>query len=99
MRRFCLNPERAGVSTLMHTNTDDIARLAALVRSDAWLMDLLRVVRTLDLADWCIAAGAIRNLVWDHLHGHSQRTPPSDIDVLFYDSKRIETGYQAEIES
>lgn len=61
-------------------------------------MGLLRAVRTLELADWCIAAGAVRNLVWDHLHGFGERTLPSDIDVLFFDRQRTDSTWEAEIE-
>ena len=82
--------------------TDDTklaSELTDLLRSDPWIMDLLRAVRAIHLHEWCIAAGVIRNKVWDHLHGHSDRTPPADIDVLFYDRDRTDALYEAEIET
>ncbi|MAU02149.1 MAG: hypothetical protein CL608_33850 [Anaerolineaceae bacterium] len=48
-------------------------------------MTILRTVRRCDPPDWLVGAGLIRNLVWDHLHGYSQPTPPRDIDVAFFD--------------
>ena len=61
-------------------------------------MEQLRAVRTLRLPDWCIAAGFVRNRVWDHLHGIQPPRPPADIDVLYYDagdlSKEPEAGYE-----
>lgn len=60
-------------------------RLEELVANDAWLMGVLRAVRTLDLPNWVVGAGVIRNLVWDHLHG-LPRTPPKDVDVAFFDA-------------
>lgn len=33
---------------------------------------------------WCIAAGAIRSLVWDHLHGFPN-VAPNDVDLVFFD--------------
>ena len=62
-------------------------------------MEQLRAVRMLDLPDWCIAAGFVRNRVWDHLHGIQPPRPPADIDVLYYDagdlSKEPEARYEA----
>ena len=61
-------------------------------------MEQLRAARTLGLPDWCIAAGFVRNRVWDHLHGISPPRPPADIDVLFFDatdtSKERELDYE-----
>lgn len=76
-----------------------VSELTTLVRSDPWIMDLLRAVRAMHLPKWCIAAGVIRNKVWDHLHGYSERTLPADIDVLFYDRDKIDGTYESEIES
>jgi uncharacterized protein len=82
---------------------DDDTKLASeltdLVSSDPWMMDLLRAVRRIHLQKWCIAAGVIRNKVWDHLHGYSERTLPADIDVLFFDRSRTDATDEAEVES
>jgi hypothetical protein len=48
-------------------------------------MGVLRAVRACDPPDWAVGAGAVRDLVWDHLHGHSRRTPPADVDVVYFD--------------
>jgi hypothetical protein len=64
-------------------------------------MKQLRSARTLGLPDWCIAAGFVRNRVWDHLHGISPPRPPADIDVLYYDaadlSKANEQTFEARL--
>ncbi len=60
-------------------------------------MNLLRAVRSLHVEQWCIAAGAVRNLVWDDLHGYARKTYPSDIDVLFYDARGADARSEAEI--
>ncbi len=52
-------------------------------------MKQLRAVRTLGLPDWCIAAGFVRNRVWDHLHGIAPPRSPADIDVLYFDASDI----------
>ncbi len=74
-------------------------RLIALIESDHRIMELLRAVRSIGLGEWCIAAGTIRNKVWDDLHSYAQPTLPSDIDVLFFDAERTSSDYEAEIEA
>ena len=49
-------------------------------------MEQLRAARALALPDWCIAAGFVRNRVWDHLHGIVPARLPADIDVIYYDA-------------
>ena len=61
-------------------------------------MRLLRAGRALRLAEWCIAAGAVRNVVWDHLRGHAEPTRPSDVDFLFFDRARPERACEKELE-
>jgi hypothetical protein len=61
-------------------------------------MEQLRAVRRLGLPDWCIAAGFVRNRVWDHLHGISPPRPPADIDVLFYDAADLSKEREFEYE-
>lgn len=45
-------------------------------------MDMLRAVKRLNLPQGMVAAGFVRNLVWDRLHGTT--TPLNDVDVIFY---------------
>lgn len=65
-------------------------------------MKQLRAARTLGLPDWCIAAGFVRNRVWDHLHGISPPRAPADIDVLYFDaadvSKEREVAYETRLD-
>jgi uncharacterized protein len=58
-------------------------RLEGIVRGDASFMGWLRAARECCPPDWAIGAGALRNLVWDHLTG--RRNPPRDVDVAFFD--------------
>jgi uncharacterized protein len=47
---------------------------ARLIRSDAWMMECLQAVERLKLPDWYIAAGFLRNAIWDFLHEKTTRT-------------------------
>lgn len=76
--------------------------IAETMRRDAVAMAQLRAARTLGLPDWCIAAGFVRNRVWDRLHGISPPRLPADIDVIYYDaadvSKEREQEYEAALD-
>lgn len=76
-------------------NIDDIA---AVVADSPWHMDVLRTVNALNLKDWMIGAGFIRNIVWDHLHGYDSHTPLSDIDVIYFDPVEAEPSYDQDYE-
>lgn len=65
--------------------TSDVLRLEAIVRDTPWLMSALQAVRDVDPPDWLLGAGAVRNAVWDRLHGYTAPTPLSDVDVAFFD--------------
>ena len=63
--------------------------LRAIVRASHTFMAALQAVRSLRLACWCIGAGAVRNLVWDALHGHALPSPPADVDVAYFDAQDL----------
>src|SRR5512132_3411662 len=72
--------------------------IARIIAQDPVGMKQLRAVRTLALPDWCIAAGFVRNRVWDHLHGISPPREPPDFDVLFYDAWDLSKEREARFE-
>jgi uncharacterized protein len=74
-------------------------RLKALVRQDAWLMQVLQAAAGLRQQPWCVAAGAVRNLVWDTLHGHAERTLPGDVDFLFHDAANPLPAYEQALQA
>jgi len=65
------------------------SRLIALVRSSSVLMRALRAARTVDPPDWLIGAGAVRERVWDHLHGFAHQAASRDLDLAFFDPDRL----------
>jgi len=77
--------------------------IAGIIAQDPVGMKQLRAARALTLPDWCIAAGFVRNRVWDHLHGISPPREPPDIDVLYYDaadlSKEREVAYEKRLDA
>jgi hypothetical protein len=73
--------------------------LADLVQQQPRFMAQLRAVRGLGLQHWCIGAGAVRNLVWDHLHGHAQPSALADVDVAFFDPTPPSPDHDARLQS
>lgn len=67
-------------------------RLIQLVNDSPWMMGALRAVRSLNLASWCIGAGAVRNLVWDALSGHQKPSVLPDVDVAHFDAEDLSAG-------
>lgn len=68
------------------TNETALRReLSEILASEDAFVRLLAAVRKLGLPDAWVAAGALRNLVWDRLHGFSHRHPPGDVDVVYFD--------------
>lgn len=61
-------------------------------------MDILYTVQEIRLPDWYVAAGAVRSVVWDFLHGFDTPTPVHDVDVIFFDPNNVSQEYEKEIE-
>ncbi len=74
-------------------------QLKALVLQDPWLMQVLQAAASVQQRPWCVAAGAVRNLVWDTLHGHAERTLPGDVDFLFHDTVHLSAEYEQALQA
>ena len=68
--------------------------LIHLIRSDPWRLSALRCLRDVAGVEAWIAAGFVRNLVWDRLQG-LDAAPLDDVDVLTWWPD--DTGREAEI--
>lgn len=63
-------------------------KICELIYADTFRMSLLTTIAALNLPDCYIAAGFVRNLVWDHLHGFPS-TPLNDVDVIYFSKSSI----------
>jgi hypothetical protein len=79
--------------------SEDEQVLVSILGSQAWFMAALRLVRELRLPDWVIGAGAIRSVVWDHLHGHPTPTALADLDVAYFDPTDLSRARDQELEA
>jgi len=66
---------------------EDIRRL---VVSDDWMMQVLRAAEKLNLPDWWIGAGFLRNKVWNAIENNADHSI-SDIDLVYFDSNDVTT--------
>ena len=73
-------------------------RLRLMARSSKWFMPALRAARELGLASWCLGAGAVRNLVWDALHGYPTPTRLADLDLAYFDASDLDPQRELELQ-
>jgi hypothetical protein len=62
-------------------------------------MRALRAAREVAAPDWLIAAGAIRDAVWEDLQGLDLAAAPHDIDLGFFDPGDLSEARERAIES
>ncbi|WP_222422637.1 nucleotidyltransferase family protein [Rheinheimera sediminis] len=60
-----------------------------LLRRDTFRMDCLKAARQLQLRDYYVAAGFLRNAIWDHLHNVPTSTPLDDLDLVYFDDSDL----------
>jgi len=73
-------------------------RIIRLLKQDKCRLQALQCVQQLGLPQCYLAAGFVRNLVWDHLHHYSPSTPLSDVDVIYFDAHESSTDKYQEYE-
>ena len=76
-----------------------LRELQALLAADRARMRILGIVAGLGLPDCWVAAGFVRNAVWDHLHGYPASPPSGDIDVIRYDRSTIDPALDRRLEA
>lgn len=78
----------------------DRADIERLLATTPLLSELLREVSALGLPQGFIAAGMVRNAVWDVLHARAPSLHPrSDVDVIYFDLDRCERQHDRQIEA
>ncbi|WP_281546152.1 nucleotidyltransferase family protein [Grimontia sp. SpTr1] len=71
------------------------------IQEDALRMQAIKVVHSLKLPKGYLAAGFVRNLVWDRLHHKENDTPLNDVDVIYFNEnetdERAYLSYEAKL--
>ena len=60
-------------------------KIIRLIKADQQRCKILDVVAQLNLPQCYVAAGFVRNLVWDNLHNKTTATTLNDVDVIYFD--------------
>ncbi len=69
----------------------------SVIREPGLIMTVLQVLRDTDERLY-LGGGAIRNALWDHLHGYDPRTSLDDVDVTYFDQVAAEKAHDEAIE-
>jgi uncharacterized protein len=75
------------------------AFIAELIGRDTMRMCALAQVRDIALPDCWIAAGFIRDAIWDALHGRDAEAPSGDVDVIWFGAGCLDPGYDERVEA
>lgn len=59
--------------------------VAELIYADAWMMNVLRAAQEVDLPDWWIGAGFLRNKIWDAME-NKPSAPTRDVDLVYFNA-------------
>lgn len=70
--------------TMRDMKINSEADIQKLVQSDQWMMDVLTAADELDLPDWWIGAGFLRNKIWDAMED-SPSQDSRDVDLVYFD--------------
>ena len=65
------------------------------------MMDILTIIRDLELKDSWLAAGSVRNFIWNLLSDKPAFDRETDVDVIFFDpdvSYEENAGYREQVE-
>jgi hypothetical protein len=76
------------------TQTDQAARLVAILRQSPNLMGVLTTARALVLPDWRVFSGAVYQTAWNHLTGRDLDYGIKDYDLGYFDGSDL--SYEAE---
>jgi len=79
--------------------TSQSRRVLSLIQVDEDAIATLGLARLLDLPDWAIGAGFLRNRLWDALTGTRTCSPADDVDLLYFDRTDPEGRGEAAIEA
>lgn len=75
------------------------ALIASWIELDTFRRETLAVASELNLNDWCLSAGFLRNLVWDNVLQKARSTPLNDIDLVYYNTDNLCPEIDKEYES
>ena len=77
----------------------EMFKIIQLIERDELRIEALECIQYLNLPHCYLAAGFVRNLVWDHLHEKQIPTPLNDIDVIYFAPDEVDNEIYLKYES
>lgn len=71
--------------------------IVSMLKNDEFRLNILQIVSGLKLPQCYVAAGFVRNMVWDDLHGF-ERSPLNDIDIIYFNPDEENISHALEVE-
>jgi len=69
-----------------HINSEQ--SITQIIASDSWMMDVLNAAEEVNLPNWWIGAGFLRNKIWDAIEG-VESAPTRDVDLVYFNANNI----------
>lgn len=82
-----------------HLLSEDEALVVRVVLAEPTRQRIAEAVVSVGPPDALLAAGYVRNAVWDYLHGYDRPTPLNDVDVVYHDRRDISSDHDAAYET
>lgn len=64
------------------------SEISKLIEQDEWMMSVLRAAEKLQLPDWWIGAGFLRNKIWDYIE-YKDSKPTRDVDLVYFNLEDV----------
>lgn len=87
------------LDSVFSSTSSEAEQIALWLENDSIRLGAIQLASSLNLPDWCLAAGFVRNLAWDYTHGYIDPTPLNDIDLIYFDPTQISKERDLSIEA
>ena len=96
------NPKSTGsnerTASIASTESEARSAVSHMLTEDLYRMHCLTALKALNLPQGYLAAGFLRNAIWDDLHGYKKATPLNDIDVIYFNPSDTSKSTERNIE-
>ncbi len=96
---FIIGEARSEYLLHLPAKSKHLADMSTWLNEDAMRFDILSALQQIELKSGFLAAGFLRNLVWDRLHLKSELTSLNDVDVIYFDDNEQDERACLEYES
>ncbi|WOI36982.1 nucleotidyltransferase family protein [Alteromonas sp. CI.11.F.A3] len=92
------NESAASTANMASIESKARSAVSRVLTADLYRMQCLTALKALNLPQGYLAAGFLRNAIWDELHGYKKATPLNDIDVIYFNPSDTSKDTELNIE-